>query len=115
MSKIDEAVKIGAAFAQAEKSINQAAIDLFAVGMSVFKARNSGHFHPLAGQRAVERFGTATSKLIESIGEVARTHDEMLKLAKDHGMEAGYGELCPLPPHGALNGGENVIPLTHAA
>ena len=51
--KFELAGDIAGALAVGERSMNQAALDLLAVGTAVFTARNSGHFHPLEAQREV--------------------------------------------------------------
>lgn len=109
--------EIAGALGPAERSLNKAAIDLMAVGTKLFEARNSGHFHPLDGQRAVERLGQGMTKLCDAIGDVARAHDEFVKVAEKH-LIMNTGELCPWPKpteaelHGAY---DNVVVMPAAA
>jgi hypothetical protein len=114
-SKHEQAGAIAAALLPAERSMNQAAIDLLAVGTALFKARNSEVFHPLEGQRAIERFGSATTSLVDALGHVARAHDEVVRTAEKHQIMA-FGQLCPLPDPGAPHGDlENVVDIAAAA
>lgn len=108
---------VAGALGPAERSLNTAAIDLMAVGTRIFEARNSGHFHPLEAQLAVERLGSGVTKLVEAIGDVARAHDEFRKVAVKHEMMGDdAGEMCPWPspndPHGSI---DNVVTIAAAA
>lgn len=105
---------IASALIPAERSLNRAAIDLFAVGTRMFEARNSGHFHPLEGQRAVERLGSGVTKLVEAIGDVARAHDEFRKTAEKHQI-MGAGDNCPWPGTGDPHGDHDNVVLMNAA
>jgi hypothetical protein len=115
--KIAHAGAIAGALLPAERSLNKAAIDLLAVGTRMFEARNSGTFHPLEGQRAVERLGSGMSKLVEAIGDVARAHDEFVKVAVKHEIMEGSGDVCPVPtdPHGEHVDQDNVVLMPVAA
>lgn len=116
--KTAHAGAIAGALIPAERSLNNAAIELLAVGTRMFEARNSGHFHPLEGQRAVERLGQGVSKLVEAIGDVARAHDEFVKVAVKHDiMSDGSGEYCPFPVtgHGTSQDQDNVVLMPVAA
>lgn len=113
---------VAGALLPAERSLNTAAIDLMAVGTKLFQARNSGHFHPLEAQRAVERLGLGMSKLVEAIGDVARVHDEFVKVAVKHELMdegEGTGQNCPWPepgtPHGIYDDEPNVVLMPVAA
>ncbi len=111
--------EVAGALGPAERSLNKAAIDLFAVGTKLFEARNSGHFHPLEAQRAVERLGLGVTKLCEAIGDVARAHDEFRKTAEKHQI-MNIGELCPFPPPGEMGHADhgsfdNVVVMPAAA
>jgi len=108
---------IAGALLPAERSLNKAAIDLMTVGTRLFEARNSGHFHPLDGQRAVERLGQGMTKLCEAIGDVARAHDEFVKVAEKHQIMAVENG-CPWPqPTGEAQHGtyDNVVAMPAAA
>ena len=116
--KIAHAGAIAGALLPAERSLNKAAIDLLAVGTRMFEARNSGHFHPLDGQRAVERLGNGMYKLVEAIGDVARAHDEFVKVAVKQEIMEDTGANCPWPdgPHGQhIDDRDNVVLMPVAA
>ncbi len=112
--KFELAGDIAGALAVGERSMNQAALDLLAVGTAVFTARNSGHFHPLEAQREVERIGMATQSLITAIGEIARAHDSFHKKVRELKMDGdGTGNLCPWPT--AQHVESNVVEIGVAA
>lgn len=115
--KLAHAGAIAGALLPAERSLNKAAIDLLAVGTKLFEARNSGHFHPLEGQRAIEKIGSGVTKLVEAIGDVARAHDEFVKVAVKHEVMGGTGADCPFPtgPHGEHVADDNVVLMPVAA
>lgn len=109
-TKIQLAGAIAGRLAASEHSMNQAAIDLFQVGIAMMEARNSGHFHPLENQTEVERWGTATQNQMTAIGEIARVHDRLFKKAKE--LVTDTGDLCPFPSPQKGHAGEgNVVSL----
>ncbi|MET0308322.1 MAG: hypothetical protein ABW023_06405 [Sphingomonas sp.] len=104
------AVRVARSLKPAEMAINDAAIEVLAVGTEVLRARVSGAFGLTEGQVAVDQIGRATTLIFSAISEMAQAHGSLRQVAEDHEI-LGYGDLCPAP-EGRLSGMEgNVTPL----
>ena len=102
---IVHAAGLATALNTAETSANQAMIDALAVGTAMFRARQCDAFHNLECQRGVELFGSGIAKLTEGLGDLARTHREIVAAAVKHKILAS-GELCDPPAPGTAHGSD---------
>jgi hypothetical protein len=108
--KTISAVRVARSLKPAEMAINDAAIEVLAVGTEVLRARVSGAFGLTEGQAAVDQIGRATTMIFGAISEMAQAHGSLRQVAEDHDI-LGYGDVCPAP-EGLKSGMEgNVMPL----
>lgn len=95
-NKVTAAVRIARSLKPAEQAINEAAIEVLAIGTEVLRARSSGAFGLTEGQAAVDRIGRATTMIFGVLSEVSDAHEALRDVAAQHQI-LGYGDLCPAP------------------
>lgn len=109
------AVRIARALSPAEQALNQATLQILAVGTEVLTARTNGGFHPIAGQQAVDGIGRVTNMLFGAMREMAEAHGALKSVAEQHQV-LGFGDVIDCPPVNQPRGHDgNVVPITAAA
>ncbi|SOB80708.1 hypothetical protein SAMN06297144_1199 [Sphingomonas guangdongensis] len=97
------AVRIARSLKPAEIAVNQAALQVLAMGTAVLTARADGTFHPLECQTGVDHVGEATMKVFAALKDIKAAHGEFRKTAERHQI-LGQGDIFETPDHDTPRG-----------